>query len=69
MSAQVFLRIHDVCRVTALPMSTIYEMAAKGAFPKQVRISPRLSAWIESEVVAWQRARIAERDGTASDAA
>jgi prophage regulatory protein len=67
--AQVFLRIHDVSRITALPTSTIYELAAKGAFPKQVRISARLSAWIEDEVKAWQDARIAERDAGSGRAA
>lgn len=61
----VFLRIADVCRVTGLPRATIYEMVSKSNFPKQVRLSPRAVGWIESEVLAWQRERIAERDGAA----
>ena len=59
---QVFLRIPEVVRVTGLPRATIYEMAAKGQFPKQVRLSPRAVGWLESEILDWQRARIAERD-------
>jgi prophage regulatory protein len=59
---QTFLRINDVSRITALPRSTIYEMASKGKFPKQVRLSPRITGWIENEILAWQRERIAERD-------
>jgi prophage regulatory protein len=62
---QTFLRIADVERATALPRSTIYEMAAKGRFPKQVRLSPRITGWLESEVRAWQDARVAERDAAA----
>jgi prophage regulatory protein len=57
-----FLRIADVCRVTGLPRATIYEMVNKGTFPKQVRLSPRAVGWIESEILDWQQARIAERD-------
>jgi prophage regulatory protein len=57
-----FLRRDEVTRITGLPVSTIYEMMGRGAFPKNFRISPRLTAWRESELAAWQRARIAERD-------
>ena len=60
---QTFLRIGDVVRATGLPQSTIYEMVARGTFPKQVHLSPRAVGWIESEVLDWQHARIAERDG------
>jgi prophage regulatory protein len=62
--AHRFLRIADVVHATGLPQSTIYEMAAKGTFPKQVRLSPRAVGWLEHEVLAWQEARIAERNGT-----
>jgi prophage regulatory protein len=63
---QTFLRIADVCRATGLPQSTIYEMVSRGTFPKQVRLSPRAVGWVESEVLDWQSARIAERDGVAA---
>ena len=43
--------------------ATIYEMVSKGTFPKQVRLSPRAVGWIKSEILKWQQARIAERDG------
>jgi len=61
-----FLRINDVVRATGIPKSTIREKAAEGKFPKSVRISPRLTAWRESEIIAWQKARIAERDAKAA---
>jgi prophage regulatory protein len=37
-------------------------MVSRGVFPKQVRLSPRAVGWIESEILEWQQARIAERD-------
>jgi prophage regulatory protein len=58
----IFLRLADVCRITGLPRSTIYEMVSKGSFPKQVRLSPRAVGWIEAEIQKWQEERIAERD-------
>ena len=64
---QTFLRIADVCRVTGLPRATIYEMVSKGIFPKQVRLSPRAVGWIESEILEWQQARIAERNAINGD--
>jgi prophage regulatory protein len=59
---QTFLRVSNVMRVTGLPKSTIYELAGRGEFPKPVRISRRLSGWLEAEIVAWQQSRIAQRD-------
>jgi prophage regulatory protein len=61
-----FLRRDEVTEITGLPVSTIYEMMGRGAFPKNLRISPRLAAWRESEVAKWQRDRIAERDAALS---
>ncbi len=40
----------------------IYAWIRAGRFPRPVRIGPNMSAWLLSEVEAWQRARIAERD-------
>ena len=59
---QKFLRRREVERVSGLPRSTIYEMMARGDFPKPVRLSPRLVGWLETEILTWQSARIAERD-------
>jgi prophage regulatory protein len=55
------MRIEAVQIATGLPRSTIYEKAAKGEFPKSVKLTPRRSAWLEAEVIAWVQARIAER--------
>lgn len=47
--------------------SSLYEMIAKGEFPKPVPIGPRAVAWIEDEVVAWQEAQIAKRNAAVAD--
>jgi prophage regulatory protein len=56
------LRRADVERATGLPRSTIYELMARGTFPKPIRLGARAVGWLETEIVAWQRARVAERD-------
>jgi len=60
-----FLRRAAVESATGLPRSTIYDMIADGRFPKPVKIGPKVAAWRESEIIAWQQARIAERDTAA----
>jgi prophage regulatory protein len=64
-----FLRREEVTRITGLPQSTIYEKMSEGSFPKNLRISPRLCAWRETEITKWQRDRIAERDGVTPEVA
>ncbi|HWY16497.1 MAG TPA: AlpA family phage regulatory protein [Rhizomicrobium sp.] len=56
---QNFLRRPQVCEITGLKTSTLYEMMQAGTFPRPIRISKRLVVWPESEVAAWQSARIA----------
>ncbi len=55
----VFLRCHDVLKVTSLSRSTMYAIVKEGTFPSQVHItvSPgkprRAVGWVASEVYAW----------------
>lgn len=59
--AETFLRIGDVETATGLKRSTIYRLISQKRFPTPVKvIGPRTVAWLESEVSAWQQARIAE---------
>ena len=51
------LRINDVLRRTGLSAPTLYRLIRANAFPRQVQIAERCSAWIESEVSAWIRER------------
>lgn len=57
-----FLRLPAVIEATGLSMRTIYRMAKAGKFPKQIPLSENSVAWRESEVAAWQKARIAEAE-------
>jgi len=56
------LRLPDVIKKTALSRSEIYDMIAKGLFPKQIKLTTRSSGWIQSEVEQWVDDRVAERD-------
>lgn len=42
---------------TTLSRSSIYDMIARGEFPKPVKISGRRVAWLESSVDAWIQSR------------
>ncbi len=61
-----FLRRPDVRAKTGLPDSTMYYLIGQGRFPRPVKLSPKLAAWIEQEIDAWMDARIAERDKSAA---
>jgi prophage regulatory protein len=52
------LRLPEVCSVTGLGRSLIYQMEADLRFPKRVRIGTRAVGWLEAEVQAWLRRRI-----------
>lgn len=47
---------------TGLARSTLYQMMQAGQFPKPVRIGGRAVAWLETEIDAWIKARLVERE-------
>ena len=57
-----FLRRQEVVRVTGIPTSTMYELIARGDFPRPVRLTPRLVGWDAEEILRWQKGRIMARD-------
>lgn len=57
-----FLRLPAVEAATGLRHAEIYERIVAGTFPRQIKIGSKAVAWRESEIEAWQAARIAERD-------
>lgn len=63
---QNVLRRNDVEKATGLPRSTIYEKIKKGEFPKPIKLSAKSVGWLESEIIAWQKARIQQRDRVAA---
>lgn len=58
------LRLPQVCRVTGLGRSMIYQLEAERRFPCRVRIGARAVGWVESEVQSWLAARIQHHRAT-----
>lgn len=58
------IRIKSVCEQTGMSKSHIYHLAAQGLFPKSVSLVPggASKGWVEAEVQAWIRSRIALRN-------
>ena len=54
-----FLRLSEIKRRVGLNRTTIYSMAARGEFPKPIKVGERASGWLASEIDAWMRQRIA----------
>jgi prophage regulatory protein len=62
------LRLPQVCRMTGLCRSSVYQMEAEKRFPSRIKIGARSVGWIESEVQSWlrRRSRMAEIKGDVS---
>ena len=64
--SNVILRRDEVERRTGYKHTTIYKKMADGEFPQSIRLGARAVGWVESEVEAWLKAKINERDGVAA---
>ena len=53
-----FLRVRQVTERTGLSRSTIYALAKSGHFPAPIKIGQRASAWLASDIDAWQKQRV-----------
>ncbi len=51
--ADALLRLPQVQQRIPLSKTEIYKRIKRGEFPKQVRLSFKVSAWKESEIEAW----------------
>lgn len=56
------MRRPEVLARVGLSSSTLYEMTAAGDFPAPIPIGRKAVAWLESEVDAWIKNRIEQRD-------
>lgn len=59
MVVQKILRRQEVEQLTGRRRSAIYADMAAGRFPKPIRVGERAVGWLESDIAAWQQARIA----------
>jgi len=56
------LRMPEVAKRTGLSRTVIYEQVKDGTFPKPLRLGPKASGWLDSEVSDWIRAKAAQRE-------
>jgi len=47
------LRLKQVVLKVGLSRSQIYKLIAKGLFPEQIKIGPKISAWPEHAIDQW----------------
>jgi prophage regulatory protein len=57
------LRLPEVCKVTGLCRSMIYQLQAEKRFPCRIKIGLRAVGWIEGEVQEWLAIRIERSRG------
>ena len=57
------LRLPQVCKVTGLCRSMIYQLETEERFPRRIKIGVRAVGWVEGEVQEWLAGRI-ERSRT-----
>ncbi len=60
-TAPTLLSMKQASAMTTLSVSSIKRMMAAGTFPKPVRLGESRIAFVDAEIHAWVRARIAER--------
>lgn len=53
------LRRPAVLEITGLSTTTIYDLMAKGDFPRPVKLTGRAVAWPESKIADWLATRTA----------
>lgn len=59
------LRLPAVMDRTGLRTTAIYAHIKAGTFPRPVKLGPKASGWLESEVNAWIARCVQQRDGAA----
>ena len=55
------LRIRQVCQMTGLCASSVYQLESEDRFPKRVHLSARAVGWVEGEIQGWLAERVAGR--------
>ena len=53
MDTNRLLRLKQVVIKVGLSRSQIYKLIAKGSFPEQIKIGPKISAWSEQTIDQW----------------
>ena len=64
------VRERDLPAYAGLKRTQISELIKRGEFPRPIKLSDggRAKAWLEDELLLWQRQRLASRDAAWKDA-
>lgn len=57
--ADSILRWPEVSKRVPISRSHAHALAAQGKFPKPIKLGPRASGWLESEISQWLADRVA----------
>jgi prophage regulatory protein len=63
------LRWPEVAKIVPISRSHAHALAAQGKFPKPIKLGPRASGWLESEISAWLADRVAQSRANNPEAA
>ena len=63
------LRWPDVAKIVPISRSHAHALAAQGKFPKPIKLGPRASGWLQSEIRNWMDERIADSRAEGPEAA
>jgi prophage regulatory protein len=66
---QALLALPATLAATALKRSSLYALISANEFPQPVKVGARRIAFVQAEVDAWIKGRIADRDGGKGGAA
>lgn len=61
LSTSKFLRRISVQEMTGLSRSTLYDLMAKGTFPRPIPVGTKAVRWVDTEIHAWMAAKISAR--------
>jgi prophage regulatory protein len=56
------LRLKQVCELTGLCRSMIYQLESEGGFPRRLKLATRAVGWVEGEIHVWITERVVARD-------
>jgi prophage regulatory protein len=65
-----FVSFHRLKADHGIPYSRMHidRLEKAGKFPKRVKIGAHSVAWVEAEILAWSKPRVAERDASSAAA-
>lgn len=53
-----FLRLPEVENITGLKKTTVYGLIKEGKFPRQIRVTRRVSVWSEAAILSWVQSQM-----------